>query len=162
MHPYSYTELEEIAAVVRKYQHVNIISDDIYEHITYDNFKFYTIANIAPDLKNRILTVNGVSKAYAMTGWRIGYAAGPSNLIQAMAKIQSQSTSNPTSISQYAALEALNGEQEYLKSRKEAFLKRRNLVLEKFSEIAGLKPYKAEGAFLYFLFLQRSNWPQRP
>ena len=147
---YSYTELEEIAAVVRKYQHVNIISDDIYEHITYDNFKFYTIANIAPDLKNRILTVNGVSKAYAMTGWRIGYAAGPSNLIQAMAKIQSQSTSNPTSISQYAALEALNGEQEYLKSRKEAFLKRRNLVLEKFSEIAGLKPYKAEGAFYIF------------
>jgi aspartate aminotransferase len=147
---YSYTELEEIAAVVRKYQHVNIISDDIYEHITYDNFKFYTIANIAPDLKNRILTVNGVSKAYAMTGWRIGYAAGPSKLIQAMAKIQSQSTSNPTSISQYAALEALNGEQEYLKSRKEAFLKRRNLVLEKFSEIAGLEPYKAEGAFYIF------------
>lgn len=147
---YSHEELENLANVIRKYKHVNVICDDIYEHITYDNFKFYTLASVAPDLRNRILTVNGVSKAYAMTGWRIGYAAGPKALIKAMAKIQSQSTSNPTSIAQYAALEALSGPQEYLQDRNKAFLERRNFVIEKLTEIKGLKPYQTEGAFYIF------------
>ena len=106
---YSISELEEIANVVRKHENLYVMTDDIYEYIVYDNFKFYTLAQVAPDLKDRILTVNGVSKSYCMTGWRIGYAAGPSLLIKAMIKIQGQSTSNPSSISQYAALAGISG-----------------------------------------------------
>ena len=147
---YTKDELESLAEVLKKHDSVYVMSDDIYEHITYDDFKFYTLATVAPELKSRILTLNGVSKAYAMTGWRIGYAAGPADLIKAMAKVQSQSTSNPTSISQYAAVEALNGDQSYLSERNEAFAGRRDLVLKEFSEIPGINPYVPQGAFYIF------------
>ncbi len=111
---YDREDLEKLATVLRKHPHVHILSDEIYEHITFEDAGFYSFAHAAPDLKERTLTLNGVSKAYAMTGWRIGYAAGPAPLIQAMKKLQSQSTSNPTTPSQYAALEALEGPQDFL------------------------------------------------
>jgi len=111
---YTKKEIEDLAEILKKYKKVYILSDDIYEHITYDSFNFFTIAQI-PHLKDRTLTMNGVSKSYSMTGWRIGYAAGPKEIIKAMAKIQSQSTSSPTSISQAAAVEALNGTQDFIK-----------------------------------------------
>ena len=118
---YTEQELSELAEVLVKNPHVNIMSDDIYEHLVYDNFKFKTIAQLNSNLINQTLTINGVSKAYAMTGWRIGYAAGNKDLIKAMAKLQSQSTSNPSSISQAASVEALNGDQRFLKLRAEVF-----------------------------------------
>ena len=126
---YTKQELINIADVLRQHKEVNVITDDIYEYIVYDDFKFYTLAQIAPDLKERILTVNGVSKSYCMTGWRIGYAAGPKNIIAAIRKIQSQSTSNPSSISQAAAVEALNGTQSFIKKRAKSFSDRRNFVV---------------------------------
>jgi aspartate aminotransferase len=126
------------------------MSDDIYEHLIYDGFKFATPAQVEPKLFNRTLTVNGVSKAYAMTGWRIGYAAGPTELIKAMAKIQSQSTSNPCSIAQAAAVEALNGTQNFLPSRNMAFKRRRDMVVERLKAIKGLNCNMPEGAFYVF------------
>lgn len=147
---YTRSELEEIADLMREYPHLQLMSDDIYEHIIFDNFKFTTIASIAPDLKERIFIVNGVSKAYSMTGWRIGYGAGNKEIIKAMEVIQSQSTSNPSSISQIAALEALTGTQSFIKPNAENFKKKRDLVLGLINKIEGLVCYKAEGAFYLF------------
>ena len=144
---YSISELEEIANVVRKYKNLYVMTDDIYEYIVYDNFKFYTLAQVAPDLKDRILTVNGVSKSYCMTGWRIGYAAGPSLLIKAMIKIQGQSTSNPSSISQYAALAGISGSKEFLDPCLKAFDERRHFVVDKLNSINGISCILPEGAF---------------
>ena len=144
---YSISELEEIANVVRKYKNLYVMTDDIYEYIVYDNFKFYTLAQVAPDLKDRILTVNGVSKSYCMTGWRIGYAAGPSLLIKAMIKIQGQSTSNPSSISQYAALAGISGSKEFLDPCLNAFNERRHHVVDKLNSIEGISCILPEGAF---------------
>ncbi len=144
---YSISELEEIANVVRKYKNLYVMTDDIYEYIVYDNFKFYTLAQVAPDLTDRILTVNGVSKSYCMTGWRIGYAAGPSLLIKAMIKIQGQSTSNPSSISQYAALAGISGSKEFLYPCLNAFDERRHFVVDKLNSIKGISCILPEGAF---------------
>ena len=144
---YSLSELEEIANVVRKHENLYVMTDDIYEYIVYDNFKFYTLAQVAPDLKDRILTVNGVSKSYCMTGWRIGYAAGPSLLIKAMIKIQGQSTSNPSSISQYAALAGISGSKDFLDPCLNAFDERRHHVVDKLNSIEGISCILPEGAF---------------
>ncbi len=144
---YSLSELEEIANIVRKHENLYVMTDDIYEYIVYDNFKFYTLAQVAPDLKDRILTVNGVSKSYCMTGWRIGYAAGPSLLIKAMIKIQGQSTSNPSSISQYAALAGISGSKEFLDPCLKAFDERRHFVVDKLNSINGISCILPEGAF---------------
>ena len=146
---YTKKEIEDLAEILKKYKKVYILSDDIYEHITYDNFNFFTIAQI-PNLKDRTLTMNGVSKSYSMTGWRIGYAAGPKEIIKAMAKIQSQSTSNPTSISQAAAVEALNGTQDFIKERADSFKQRRNFVVESLNNIKGINCLNPEGAFYVF------------
>tara|TARA_Y200000002_G_scaffold363641_1_gene351887 strand:- start:866 stop:2053 length:1188 start_codon:yes stop_codon:yes gene_type:complete len=146
---YTRTEIFALAKVLSKYKKTYILSDDIYEHITYDNFKFFTIAQIKK-LKKRTLTMNGVSKSYSMTGWRIGYAGGPKEIIKAMAKIQSQSTSNPTSISQAAAVEALNGTQKFIKERASSFKKRRDFVVDSLNNIKGISCLKPEGAFYVF------------
>ena len=146
---YTKKEIEGLSKVLMKYNKVFILSDDIYEHITYDNFKFFTIAQIQ-ELKERTLTMNGVSKSYSMTGWRIGYAAGPKEIIKAIAKIQSQSTSNPTSISQAAAVEALNGTQSFIKERADSFKKRRDYVVDSLNEIEGISCLRPEGAFYVF------------
>ncbi|MFY9589426.1 pyridoxal phosphate-dependent aminotransferase [Rickettsia endosymbiont of Halotydeus destructor] len=148
---YSYEELENIAKLLRKYPHVNVMSDDIYEHIIFDDFKFYTLAQIANDLKDRIFTVNGVSKAYSMTGWRIGYGAGSKSLIKAMGIIQSQSTSNPCSISQMAAIEALNGPQNFIKQNALNFQKKRDLALSILERMKYFSCYRPEGAFYLFV-----------
>ncbi|MFN7109887.1 MAG: pyridoxal phosphate-dependent aminotransferase, partial [Brevundimonas sp.] len=126
---YTQAELLALADVLRRHPHVWVLTDDMYEHLVYGDFEYTTIAQIAPDLIDRTLTVNGVSKAYAMTGWRIGYAGGPKPLIDLMRKVASQTTSNPTSISQWAAVEALNGTQDFIPERKAAFEKRRDLVV---------------------------------
>jgi aspartate aminotransferase len=146
---YAESDIKEIAKVLIKYPEVYILSDDIYEHVTYENFKFYTIAQIE-DLKERVLTMNGVSKAYSMTGWRIGYAAGPIEIIKAIAKIQSQSTTNPSSISQAAAVEALNGKQDFIKKRAISFKERRDFVVKSLNEIEGINCLKPDGAFYVF------------
>ncbi len=146
---YSKNEIEELSKVLLKYKKIYILSDDIYEHITYDNFKFFTIAQIK-FLKERTLTMNGVSKSYSMTGWRIGYAGGPKEIIKAIAKIQSQSTSNPTSISQAAAVEALNGKQDFIEERANSFKARRDFVVESLNKIKGLSCLRPEGAFYVF------------
>lgn len=147
---YDKEELEKLATVLREHPHVYILSDEIYEHITFGGAKFCSFAHAAPDLKERTLTLNGISKAYAMTGWRIGYAAGPAFLIAAMKKLQSQSTSNPSTPSQYAALEALEGPQDFLSSFAETYKQRRNLMLESLSTIKGLTCLQPEGAFYAF------------
>lgn len=147
---YSFDDLRSLADVLLANPHVNIMSDDIYEHIIFDNFKFHTIAQIEPKLLDRTLTVNGVSKSYSMTGWRIGYAGGNKELIKAIAVIQSQSTSNPSSISQAATVEALNGDQSYIKVNAESFAVRRDLVLKLLGQIEGISCYKPEGAFYLF------------
>ena len=144
---YTKQELINIADVLRQHKDVNVITDDIYEYIVYDDFKFYTLAQIAPDLKDRILTVNGVSKSYCMTGWRIGYAAGRKDLILAMMKIQGQSTSNPTSISQYAALAGLNGDRKFLEPCLKAFNERKNFVVQGLNSIDGISCLMPKGAF---------------
>ena len=146
---YSKEEIKEIGKVLEKHPHVFILSDDIYEHVTYGNFKFFTIAQIA-NLKERVLTMNGVSKAYSMTGWRIGYAAGPIDIIKAIAKIQSQSTSNPSSISQAAAVEALNGVQDFIKDRATSFQERRDFVVKTLNKIEGIECLNPDGAFYVF------------
>ena len=144
---YTKNELEDLANVLREHKSVNVMTDDIYEYIVYDDFKFFTLAQIAPDLKERILTVNGVSKSYCMTGWRIGYAAGRKDLIKAMIKIQGQSTSNPSSISQYAALAGINGNRGFLTPCLEAFDKRRKLVVNELNSIEGIECIMPKGAF---------------
>ena len=146
---YTKKELEDLSKILIKYKKVYILSDDIYEHITYDNFNFFTIAQIK-SLKDRTLTMNGVSKSYSMTGWRIGYAAGPKEIIKAIAKIQSQSTSNPTSISQAAALEALNGVQDFIQERANSFKERRDFVVSSLNKINGISCLKPQGAFYVF------------
>jgi aspartate aminotransferase len=146
---YSKKEINDLAKVLVKHKNVHILSDDIYEHISYDKFKFYTIAQVSK-LKDRTLTMNGVSKSYAMTGWRIGYAAGPKDIIKAIGKIQSQSTSNPSSISQAAAVEALNGNQSFIKKRSKAFKERRNFVVKSLNAIEGISCLTPNGAFYVF------------
>ena len=146
---YSKSEIQKLAKVLIKYKKVHILSDDIYEHVKYDNFKFFTIAQISK-LKSRTLTMNGVSKSYAMTGWRIGYAAGPKEIISAIRKIQSQSTSNPSSISQAAAVEALNGKQDFIKKRAKSFKERRDFVVKSLNNIDGISCLKPNGAFYVF------------
>ncbi len=147
---YSADELKAITDVLLKYPHVYIMSDDMYEHLVYDGFQYATPAQVEPKLYDRTLTVNGVSKSYAMTGWRIGYAGGPVDLIKAMAKIQSQSTSNPSSISQVAATEALNGDQSFLVPRNDAFKKRRDLVVGMLNDAEGIECITPEGAFYVY------------
>ncbi|MDC2986939.1 pyridoxal phosphate-dependent aminotransferase [Candidatus Pelagibacter bacterium] len=146
---YTKDEIVALSKILIKYKNLYILSDDIYEHITYDGFKFFTIAQIEK-LKSRTLTMNGVSKSYSMTGWRIGYAAGPKEIIKAMAKIQSQSTSNPTSISQAAAVEALNGTQDFILERSNSFKERRNFVVDSLNNIKGISCLSPEGAFYVF------------
>jgi aspartate aminotransferase len=146
---YTKKEIEELAKVLVKNKKVHILSDDIYEHIKYDNFNFYTIAQNSK-LKDRTLTMNGVSKSYAMTGWRIGYAAGPKDIIKAIGKIQSQSTSNPSSISQAAAVEALNGNQDFIQKRSKAFKERRDFVVKSLNNIKGINCLTPNGAFYVF------------
>ena len=147
---YSRAELKQLTDVLMRHPHVWVMTDDMYEHLAYDGFEFCTPAEVEPELYDRTLTVNGVSKAYAMTGWRIGYAAGPEKLIGAMRKIQSQSTSNPCSISQWAAVEALNGTQDFLTPNNEIFVRRRNLVVSMLNEIDGIVCPTPEGAFYVY------------
>jgi len=146
---YTKDEIENLSKILIKHKKVHILSDDIYEHIKYDNFSFFTIAQIAK-LKDRTLTMNGVSKSYAMTGWRIGYAAGPKEIIKAIGKIQSQSTSNPSSVSQAAAVEALNGTQDFIQERSDAFKERRDFVVNSLNNIKGISCLKPNGAFYVF------------
>ena len=146
---YSENEIKSLAKVLIENKQVHILSDDIYEHITYGKFKFFTISQVN-ELKDRTLTMNGVSKSYAMTGWRIGYGAGPLEIIKAMAKIQSQSTTNPSSISQAAAIEALNGPQNFIMERSKEFQERRDFVVKSLNEIKGLSCLNPDGAFYVF------------
>ena len=146
---YSEQEIKNLSQVLKRKPHVNILSDDIYEHITYEGFKFFTIAQV-PELKNRVVTMNGVSKSYSMTGWRIGFAAGPKDIIKAIGKIQSQSTSNPSSISQAAAVEALNGSQDFIPIRSKAFQERRDFVVKSLNAIDGINCLNPDGAFYVF------------
>ncbi len=147
---YTKDELVAIANVVRRHPHVMVLSDEIYEHLVYGEFKFYSFATIAPDLKDRILTMNGVSKTYSMTGWRIGYAGGPADIIKAMVAVQSHSTTNPTSISQAAAIEALNGPQDCVPKNVATFSRRRELVLGLLNSIPGIHCHRPEGAFYVY------------
>ncbi|MEX2318520.1 MAG: pyridoxal phosphate-dependent aminotransferase, partial [Bauldia sp.] len=147
---YTAAELKALAAVILKHPNVWVLSDDIYEHLTYDGFRFATPVEAEPALKERALTLNGVSKAYSMTGWRIGYGAGPAHLIKAMAKLQSQSTSNPSSISQWAAVEALNGPQDFIPKNAEIFRQRRDLVVSMLNQTNGISCPRPEGAFYVY------------
>ena len=147
---YTEAELRALTDVLMRHPHVWIMSDDMYEHLVFDDFTFVTPAQIEPGLYDRTLTCNGTSKAYAMTGWRIGYAGGPVQLIKAMGTIQSQSTSNPCSVSQYAALEALNGTQDYLAPNRALFQRRRDLVVAMLNQAPGVTCPKPEGAFYVY------------
>ncbi len=147
---YSDAQLKALTDVLLKHPHVWVLTDDMYEHLIYDGFRFRTVAQVEPRLKDRTLTMNGVSKAYAMTGWRIGYCAGPEALIKAMAKLQSQSISNPPSISQWAAVEALNGPQDFIAERQKAFQKRRDLVVSMLNQTKGIACPRPEGAFYVY------------
>jgi aspartate aminotransferase len=147
---YTEAEMKALTDVLVKHPHVWVMTDDMYEHLVYDNFKFVTPAQVEPKLLDRTLTVNGVSKAYSMTGWRIGYAGGPTQLIKAMATIQSQSTSNPSSISQWAALEALSGPQDFIATNAELFKGRRDLVVSMLNQANGIQCPRPEGAFYVY------------
>ena len=147
---YTHDELKKLTDVLLKHPHVHVMSDDMYEHLTYNNFKFATPAAVEPKLYERTLTVNGVSKAYAMTGWRIGYAAGQVELIKAMETIQSQQTSGTSSISQWAAVEALNGPQDFIAKNKAIFQARRDLVVSMLNQANGLECPTPEGAFYVY------------
>jgi len=147
---YSRDEIAALTGVLLRHRHVWVLSDDIYEHIAFDGFTFATPAEVEPGLKDRTLTMNGVSKAYAMTGWRIGYAAGPKELIGGIRKVQSQSTSNPCSISQWATLAALEGPQEFLKDNAAMFQRRRDLVVSMLNEAPGVTCPVPEGAFYVY------------
>lgn len=147
---YSHDELKALTDVLLKHPHVWVLTDDMYEHLCYGDFKFVTPAQVEPKLYDRTLTMNGVSKAYAMTGWRIGYAAGPIELIKAMTKIQGQQTSGTCSIAQWAALEALNGTQDFIPERRDVFEQRRDLVVSMLNQATGLNCPKPEGAFYVY------------
>ena len=147
---YSEAELKALGEVLERHEHVWVFADDMYEHIVYDGFRFRTIAEVCPSLYERTLTVNGCSKAYAMTGWRIGFAGGASWLVKAMAKLQSQSTSNPCSIAQAAAVAALTGPQDFLKARAAAFQRRRDLVVDRLNAAEGIACPRPEGAFYVY------------
>ena len=151
---YTHAELKALTDVLMKHPHVWVMTDDMYEHLVYDDFEFCTPAQVEPGLYDRTLTCNGVSKAYAMTGWRIGYAAGPEKLINAMRKIQSQSTSNPCSISQWAAVEALNGPQDFIPENNVMFQRRRDLVVKMLNEAEGIECPVPEGAFYVYPSVQ--------
>ena len=147
---YTRDEMKALTDVLKRHSHVWVLTDDIYEHLVYDGFEFVTPAQVEPALYERTLTMNGVSKAYCMTGWRIGFAGGPKELIKAMAKVQSQSTTNPSSISQAAAVEALNGPQDFIAEHNEVFKERRDLVAERMDTCPGLQCHKPEGAFYVY------------
>jgi aspartate aminotransferase len=147
---YTKEELIELGEVLKKHKQVYILSDDIYEKIVYDQNVFHTIAEVCPELKERTLTMNGLSKSYCMTGWRVGYAAGPLNVINAMNKVQSQNVSSTASISMAASVEALNGDQSFIQSNNESFLRRRDLVVKNLNETPGLSCRTPEGAFYVF------------
>ncbi|MBO6548844.1 MAG: pyridoxal phosphate-dependent aminotransferase [Rhizobiales bacterium] len=147
---YTAEEIKGLTDVLLKHPHVWILADDIYEHLTYGDFEFKSLVAVEPKLKDRTLTMNGVAKAYAMTGWRIGYAGGPVELINAMRKVQSQSTSNPCSISQWASVEALNGTQDFMVERRDAFAKRRDLVVNLLNQAEGIYCPVPEGAFYVY------------
>ncbi|MBN8969698.1 MAG: pyridoxal phosphate-dependent aminotransferase [Rhizobiales bacterium] len=147
---YTHAEMKALTDVLVKHPHVWVMTDDMYEHLVYDDFTFVTPAQVEPKLFDRTLTVNGVSKAYCMTGWRIGYAGGPEKLIKAIATIQSQSTSNPSSISQWAAVEALNGPQDFIAANNKAFKERRDLVVSMLNQAPGITCPRPEGAFYVY------------
>jgi aspartate aminotransferase len=147
---YTRAELKALAQVLLRHPHVWVLSDDIYEHLLFDGIEFATIAQVEPELYGRTLTVNGVSKTYAMTGWRIGFCGGPKPLVRNMAKVQSQTTTNASSISQAAAVEALNGPQDFVPQRARAFQERRDLVLDLLREAPGIECFRPEGAFYIF------------
>jgi aspartate aminotransferase len=147
---YTLAELKMLAEVLKKHSHVHVMTDDMYEHLVYDDFEFFTPAQVEPSLYERTLTINGVSKAYCMTGWRIGYAGGPESLIKAMAIIQSQSTTNPAAASQWAAVEALNGPQDFIGKHNKIFKQRRDLVVSMLNQANGLKCPSPEGAFYVY------------
>ena len=147
---YTRAELKAVTDVLVRHQHVHIMSDDMYEHLVYDDFAFFSPAQLEPRLYERTLTVNGVSKAYCMTGWRIGYAGGPEPLIKAMAMIQSQSTSNPTAVAQWAAVEALDGPQDFIPEHNKIFKERRDLCVSMLNQANGIRCPKPEGAFYVY------------
>ena len=147
---YSRDDMKAVTDVLMRHTDVWVMSDDMYEHLVYDGFTFVTPAQVEPGLFDRTLTINGVSKSYAMTGWRIGYAGGPADLIKAMSKVQSQSTSNPCSVSQAAAVEALNGPQDFIAERNTVFAERRDMVVELINDIEGLTCLIPEGAFYVY------------
>ena len=147
---YTYEELKELSKILLKYPQVLILSDDIYEKILYDNVEFHTIAEVEPELKNRTITMNGVSKAYCMTGWRLGYCGGPKEIIAGMNKIQSQSTTSTSSITMAAAVEALNGNQDFIKIHNKKFIKRRDMVVEKLNTVPGITCNIPQGAFYVY------------
>ena len=151
---YNWSELKALTNVLKRYPNIWIMTDDMYEHLAYDDFEFCTPAEVEPSLINRTLTTNGVSKGHAMTGWRIGYAAGPIELVKAIAVIQSQSTSNPNTIAQWAAVEALNGNQDYLSKNNSIFQDRRNIVLNILNSIKGIKCPKPQGAFYIYASIE--------
>jgi aspartate aminotransferase len=147
---YTERDLKELSEVLLKHEHVWVMTDDMYEHLIYDDFQYRTIAQVEPRLYDRTLTVNGVSKAYCMTGWRIGYAGGPKQLIKAMGAVQSNSTANPCSISQAAAIEALNGPQDFIPRNAAVFKQRRDLVVDWLNRVPGLHCPRPEGAFYVY------------
>ncbi len=147
---YSRAELKALTDVLVRHPHVHVMTDDMYEHLVYDDFEFFTPAQVEPSLYDRTLTINGTSKAYCMTGWRIGYAGGPEPLIKAMAMIQSQSTTNPAAVSQWAAVEALNGPQDFIARHNTIFKERRDLCVSMLNQANGLKCPKPEGAFYVY------------
>ena len=147
---YTRAELKALTDVLVKHPHVHVMTDDMYEHLVYDDFVFTTPAQVEPSLYPRTLTINGCSKAYCMTGWRIGYAGGPEPLIKAMAMIQSQSTSNPAAVSQWAAVEALNGPQDFIAKHNKIFKERRDLVVSMLNQANGIKCPTPEGAFYVY------------
>ena len=147
---YTQAELKALTDVLMKHPHVHVMTDDMYEHLVYDDFKFFTPAQVEPALYERTLTINGTSKAYCMTGWRIGYAGGPEPLVKAMAMIQSQSTTNPAAASQWAAVEALNGPQDFIPRHNKIFKERRDLVVSMLNQAKGLKCPMPEGAFYVY------------
>ena len=147
---YTRAELKALTDVLMRHPHVWVLTDDMYEHLIFDGLEFFTIAQVEPGLYERTLTVNGFSKAYCMTGWRLGYAGGPKPLIDAMRKLQSQSTSNPSSISQWAGIEALNGPQDFIPKNNEAFRERRDLVVSMLNQAKGLKCATPQGAFYVY------------
>ena len=147
---YDSDELRALAGVLNKHPQVNVMTDDIYEHIVFEDRQFATIGNVAPELADRILIVNGVSKTYCMTGWRIGYGAGPEDIIRAMAKVQGQTTTHPSSISQHAAVEALTGDQTFIAKHVAAYQRRRDFVVAELNAAEGIDCLVPEGAFYVY------------